>query len=234
MAISAVHYQLLKELHAAGKLPQGGSLLQLGEPEWYGDMSTAEIDGLRDGMTSHEIAAQVYRNLCSPSRVVSIDLHGTPAAHTLDLNAPVWLEGGQFDLCVNHGTLEHIFDVAQVFRTIHDWTKPGGLMLHEAPFTGWVDHGFYCLQPTLFYDIGAANDYTIELFAVCHLPTRLIWRPASQENLLQLVKVGGVLNNSMLFVALRKTTAAEFRVPMQGVYSDRATAGQIAAWKGLR
>src|SRR5690554_6912619 len=142
MAISAVHYQLLCGLYAEGKLPQGGSLLQLGEPEWYGDMPTDDIPSLRDGMTGHEIAAQIYQNFCSPSRVVSIDMHGTPAALPLDLNEQAWIEGGQSDLTVNHGTLEHVFDVAQVLRTMHDWTKPGGLMLHEAPFTGWVDHGF--------------------------------------------------------------------------------------------
>lgn len=234
MAISVVHYTLLQELHAAGKLPQGGSLLQIGEPEWYGDIPPTDVDGYHDGMSGHEIAAHVYRSACQPSRVVSIDLHGTDAALPLDLNAPIWLDGGQFDLVVNHGTLEHIFNVGQAFRTIHEWTKPGGLMLHEGPFTGWVDHGFYCLQPTLFYDVAAANGYEIDSFAVAHLQTRLIWRIASHANLLELVKAGGVLNNSMLFVALRKTTERVFSVPMQGVYSDGASQEQIRAWKSLR
>lgn len=232
MAISAVHYQLLKELDP----PQGGSLLQLGEPEWYGDMSPADVPGYREGMSGHEIAAQVYRNFCfcGPSRVVSIDLHGTDAALQIDLNEPIWLEGGQFDIIVNHGTAEHIFNIGQVFRTMHDWCKVGGLMLHEAPFTGWVDHGFYNLQPTLFYDVAAANGYEIESCAVAHLQTRLIWRIASQANLVELVKAGGVLNNSVLFVAMRKTNSEAFRVPMQGVYSDGATQDQIRAWKSLR
>lgn len=231
MAISAVHYQLIKELPS---LPRGGSLLQLGEPEWYGDMSTDEISGLTDGMTGHEIAAQVYRNLCDPSRVVSIDLHGTEFAMRLDLNEPIWLDGGQFDLTVNHGTAEHVFDVRRVFETVHEWTKPGGLMLHESPFTGWIDHGFYCIQPTLYYDVVAANGYEIESFSVAHIQTRLIWRIESQSQLIELVRAGGILDNSMLFVALRKAGNEKFSVPMQGVYSEGATQDQIRAWKSMR
>jgi len=234
MAISAVHYTILNELHAAGRLPQGGSLLQLGEPEWYGDVSPNDIPGYCEGMSGHEVAALVYRNACSPSRVVSIDLHGTDAALRADLNEPLLLDGGQFDLTVNHGTAEHVFDVRRVLETIHEWTKPGGLMLHESPFTGWIDHGFYCIQPTLYFDVSAANGYVIESFAVAHIPTRLIWRIESQSQVIELVRAGGILNNSMLFVALRKSGNAKFRVPMQGVYSEGATQDQIRAWKSMR
>jgi hypothetical protein len=37
MAISATHYQLLRRLQPM--LPQGGSLLEIGEANWYGDIA---------------------------------------------------------------------------------------------------------------------------------------------------------------------------------------------------
>jgi hypothetical protein len=62
---------------------------------------------------------------------------------------------------LNNGTAEHVFNVGQLFKTMHERTKPLGLMLHDGPFTGWVNHGFYTFQPTLYLDLAAANDYEL-------------------------------------------------------------------------
>ena len=44
---------------------------------------------------------------------------------------------------VNGGTTEHLFDQANAFRIAHDLTKKDGLMLHQLPFLGCIDHGFF-------------------------------------------------------------------------------------------
>ena len=54
-----------------------------------------------------------------------------------------------------------IFNQFNVFKTIHDLTKPGGFIFHQLPGQGYYDHGFYNYQPTFFFDLAEANDYSM-------------------------------------------------------------------------
>src|SRR5678816_799795 len=221
MAISGTHYRLLKSIQPI--LPQGGTLLEIGEANWYGDLDPSVMyddiiearptDVLSDktlrlteairSRKLHEIAKACYQVLFAPSRIVSIDMNGTPAALRQDLNGEIdlgnWIWccgslreglvcpcchkegrncslGFDFDIAINHGTAEHVFNIAQVFKTMHDLTCTDGLMIHESPFTGWIDHGVYGLQPTLFYDLAAANGYEIVLVAIEQIESGTIIR----------------------------------------------------------
>jgi hypothetical protein len=49
-------------------------------------------------------------------------------------------------LTTNHDTSEHILDQRNTFKVIHDFTAPGGLMLHALPFTVHLEHGFFQLS----------------------------------------------------------------------------------------
>jgi hypothetical protein len=243
MAITAPHYRLLKE--HAHLIPRGGSLLEIGEANWYWDMDP--LDMLRDTKDqptrrrihlavaagdTFGLAKACYAVMFAPAIVEAIDLHG-PNAQKLDLNRPVDLPR-TYDLCINHGTAEHIFNIAQVFRTMHDWTKPGGLMIHEGPFTGWLDHGFYCLQPTLYYDLAAANGYEVVSMSITEIASNTIQRLERREHLSRLAKAGKVPMNAMLFVVLRKVEDSPFCVPMQGVYSNGLSDEGRKAWRELR
>jgi SAM-dependent methyltransferase len=252
MAISHTHYRILRDLKAQGVLPQSGAVLEIGQANFYFDFDPQEIAAdLRAedqesfaGLLSapgkpldkaFPIVEFIYRAMFDAEHVEAID--GDPAAprsHKLDLNQPIDL-GRQFETVVNHGTAEHVFDIAQVFRTMHEHCKPGGLMLHESPFTGWLDHGFYCLQPTLFWDVAASNGYQVVLMAVEVLATKSIVQVQSREQLHAMARAGNLPNNAMLFVVLRKgAEEAEFRVPMQGVYSADASEETRKAWRELR
>jgi hypothetical protein len=229
MAISATHYQLLKSIRHI--LPQGGSLLEIGEANWYGD---AEIDfPCSDTSSLFSIARAAYSALFAPSRIVSIDFNGSPAAWRHDLNDPLPTLG-KFDLVYNHGTAEHIFNIAQVFRTMHDRCINGGLMIHEAPFTGWIDHGFYCLHPTLFYDLAAVNCYEIVLAAIESIDSKTIIRLEGRDHVGDLARDGKLPNNAMLYVVYRKRGDMAFRVPMQGYYGGQLSERGNRAWKELR
>lgn len=228
MAISANHYALLKSL----PLPHGGSLLEIGEANWYGDILPDFPHP--EGGNLFEIAKAMYAAVFAPSRMLAVDMNGTLEALRQDLNAPLNLGGEQFDVVINHGTAEHIFNIAQVFRSIHDHCQPGGLMVHESPFTGWIDHGFFCLQPTLFYDLAAANCYEIVLVAVEDMAAKTHQRLESREHVITLAAAGQLPANSMLFVALRKLFDIPFRLPSQGVYSGRLSAAGNQAWRDLR
>jgi hypothetical protein len=229
MAISAPHYRLFKSLKPI--LPVGGSLLEIGEANWYGDVEPDFPHAIfSDDTRLFDIAKWFYGSLFDPSQIVSIDFNGTPAALKQNLNAPLDLGGETFDICINHGTAEHIFNIAQVFRTMHDHTVDGGLMIHESPCTGWIDHGFYCLQPTLFYDIAAANCYEIVMVALEHIDTNWTHRLESRDELTRLE----VPNNTMLYVVFRKRGEGPFKIPMQGYYSRSLSDAGMKAWETRR
>lgn len=228
MAISATHYELFMRLKPL--LPVGGSLLEIGEANWYGDLDPASV-GLA-GADLFAIAKDFYRQLFEPRRIVSIDINGTPAAMRCDLNKPL-PPIGRFDVVINHGTAEHVFDVAQVFLSMHNACAVDGLMIHESPFTGWLDHGFYCLQPTLFYDLAAANGYEIVSVDIEEIRSRQIINVASREAMTDLL-AAGVPNNAMLFVVYRKLQSGEFRIPFQGYYAQTLSERGAKAWESLR
>lgn len=245
-------------MRAANMLPQGGSILEIGEANWYGDRVQAIADDIADLIDDHarraamnlelveamQIPAEramerlfvtakiIYRLLFDSPDITSIDMHGTAAALKLDLNGPLDL-GRQFDVVINHGTAEHIFNVARVFVSMHEATKPGGLMIHESPFTGWIDHGFYCFQPTLFLDVARANDYAIKLLAI-EVLNQSVTIVKSREELLSLAKSGEIPDNAMLFVAMQKQGDEPFRIPMQGFYAGAISQEARQAWKELR
>lgn len=226
MAISSTHYRLLKSIQPM--LPRGGRLLEIGEANWYGDV---EPDfPCEDKSDLHNIAKSCYASLFAPSAIVSVDMNGTAAALRLDLNQPVEF-ANPFDLCINHGTAEHVFNIGQVFRTMHDATCADGLMIHESPFTGWLDHGFYCLQPTLFYDLAAANAYEVVKVAIEHIESETIIELEDRDHAARLAEAGKLPNNAMLFVVLKKLFDAPFLVPMQGYYARTLTPAGKKAWE---
>lgn len=67
----------------------------------------------------------------------------------------------KFDLILDGGTLEHVFDIASAMKKLYRMLKPGGIIIHGSPLAGYVDHGFYSISPTFYLDFYDANDYEI-------------------------------------------------------------------------
>jgi hypothetical protein len=179
-------------------------------------------------------AKLAYELFFAPCEMQAIDLHGSPAAQMLDLNEPLHL-ARQFEVIYNHGTAEHVFNIAQVFRTMHDWTAPGGLMIHGAPFHGWIDHGFYNLQPTLFFDLAEFNGYDILGMFVTDLGKRSVLGLAGRNDVFEFARAGKIPTNATLFVVFRAARQKRpFRYPMQGYYRGALPEGGAAAWRDMR
>jgi hypothetical protein len=77
----------------------------------------------------------------------------------VDLNYPQDL--CQYDLVLDCGTTEHCFNIGQALINAANAVKVGGYIIHTPPLT-MTNHGFYCLQPTLFYDFYTQNGWQIE------------------------------------------------------------------------
>lgn len=66
-----------------------------------------------------------------------------------------------FNLIIDSGTLEHIFDIKSVMANTVKITKIGGYVLQIIPANNYLNHGFYQLSPTFFYDFYTANGFKI-------------------------------------------------------------------------
>lgn len=260
MAISATHFHIIRLLHDAGQLPQGGGLLELGEANWY----YPDIPGLdreiqtrvdsvprakwllekyrvleteKPATYAFDIVKLLYGIYWAPSWVDSIDYDGTPNARQFDLNLALpggQLCGGSYNTVINHGTAEHVFNIGQVFRTMHEYCAVGGLMIHESPFTGWIEHGFYSLQPGLFFDLAEVNHYDLVGMFIQDLHNQTVLQVNSREQIYQLAADEEIPANTMLLTVLRKTQPSPFVTPVQGVYRGALSPAGFEAWRSLR
>jgi hypothetical protein len=136
---------------------------------------------------------------------------------------------------MNLGTAEHVCNVLQVFKTIHDFTLPSGLIVQALPFSGWVDHGFYNFNPTFYWDLAAANGYVMQLCVYTEIDPFKLVQLHRRESILELANAGQIGHNSMIYVLLRKPAQhAEFKVPIQGYYAEAISAEAAEAWMTLR
>ena len=258
MAITTIEYSILEMLRGSGVLPRDPSLLELGEAQWYADVPVGRLsDSIEDLVAdererdrlqqrladiaagnaptrSWDLAKLLYEVVLDCRRVVSVDFHGTPAARALDLNYPVDL-GEQFDIVFDPGTAEHLFDVCRFFRTVHEATRPGGVMIHAVPFRGWLEHGFYNFNPGFFWDLAGANGYTVVFLASTEASPPKVVPLTGRDHVVRIGREGGFAPNALLHTVLRKSgTESEFRVPMQAAYAGALSDELLEAWKTLR
>lgn len=66
-----------------------------------------------------------------------------------------------FNLIIDGGTLEHIFDIKSVMENIARMTNIGGYVLQIIPAQNFLNHGFYQFSPTFFYDFYSNNGFEI-------------------------------------------------------------------------
>lgn len=97
------------------------------------------------------------------SKYVPIELNSKDGALVMDLNHILREKYGykeEFDLVVNNGTGEHIWNQHSVFANQHNLVSVGGLILNIVPFIPNLNHGFYNYNPIIFRDLAFANNYS--------------------------------------------------------------------------
>ena len=168
----------------------------------------------------------------------SIDINGANNSYQFDLNQDLseikYFE--KFDLVVNNGTGEHIFNQYSLLKNIHYLTKKNGVMLHIMPFLDWVNHGFYNFNPILYADLAAANNYKIlDISLANRNGAELSFQDKEKLNIMYeqvkpnyfsnfkklLLDARKKLGENILLVAiLEKIKANDFAIPLQGKYLE--------------
>jgi hypothetical protein len=149
-----------------------------------------------------------------------VDVDGRTGTLVLDLNfdeAPEehW---GKYGLVTNHGTSEHIMNQYNVFKMMHEFVKPGGVMIHAVPFTVHLEHGFFNYQPNFFEALARYNSYeTLGLWVGpdWQIASFIPWDPILLDYLAFNSKT-----THLLVVAQRKMYDKPFCVPFQEVYEN--------------
>jgi hypothetical protein len=147
-----------------------------------------------------------------------VDVDGRVGTLVLDLNfdgAPE-AHAGRYDLVTNHGTSEHLLNQYNLFKVMHDFARPGGVMVHAVPFTVHLDHGFFNYQPNFFECLARYNSYeTLGLWVGpdSSLASFIPWDPT----LLDFLTLNARTTH-LLVAALRKLHDKPFCVPFQQQY----------------
>lgn len=261
MALTQTIVGLLVRMRKAGLFGLGTArVLDLGEQNLYGNVLPGDLPELarilgapderltaiRAEVTkltarasptvSFDLARLLYRIVFECTHYRAIDLNGTDAAWAHDLNLPVPVDES-FDVVTNFGTSEHVFDQAQLFRSMHALTRPGGLMLHAVPAQGGPDHGFYNYHPTFFHDLAAANGYRLLMMVLMSAGESgdRIDSLKTREAYAELMAKGGLAADTGLFVALHRPFEAQpFKAPMQGYYAGGLSDEGKRAWEDRR
>gem|GEM_PF-2840825 len=131
--------------------------------------------------TYHSTAQNMLYKFLGFGDYSSVDLIDGSSTWQVDLNHPIERTMPSYSVITNFGTAEHVFNIAQVFSTIHDLLKPNGIALHVLPAMGDADRGFWNIHPTVYFDIAMDNGYAIEDFVyVDAMNTRCLARERSR------------------------------------------------------
>jgi SAM-dependent methyltransferase len=178
----------------------------------------------------------------------SVDVQGGTVS--LDLNRDTVPEEMRdaFDLVINAGTTEHVSNQENAFRVIHDLTKPGGIMYHEVPAGGMIDHGFFSYQPKFFARMAYQNDYEVLLLRMSAHQDSAVPQYLRDFNERYGGNIPETVTDYALRVAMRRCGSFDFATPVDVEATliprpQRTTRRQLSylagrarllGWRGLR
>jgi hypothetical protein len=200
------------------------------------DTSLFELMGFRDVVTLDYSDYEGAQLICDLNRPLSSDLLA---------------KAGSFDLIVESGCLEHIFNVPRVLENLYHLAAEDGIVIHVAASSNLVDHGFYMFSPTLFQDYYSANHWQIlQHYFFQNSPNyKARWKIYKYKPgaLLPFAFTGG-LNRAMcgIYLAARKQSGATCDAAIQqgmflAAWADKADGGKLGraasskvGWPALR
>lgn len=150
-----------------------------------------------------------------------------------DLNAP-WTEGFPgpvFDVVLDAGTLEHVFNVPQALATAMRLVAPGGYYIGYSPMNNFAGHGFYQFSPEFWFAaFSREQGFEMEVFyAFDDLPEARWHRVLSPAEAGGRVQLTGFRPASSFFIARRLETGEPLRTwPIQKDYDEAWRQGDNA------
>ena len=206
------------------------------------DYESSPFDDLINWPDEPKVSARHFYRLLGIDEYKCIDLNQAYGAIPHDLNLPIEDLSlfNEFDLVTDHGTNEHVFNIAETYRTLHRLCKPGGLILVMQSLYG--GNGYHNFDLSFFEGMASANDYEILLssFMVTITKQELLedermglnprWErnqrveefhiPLSND-LLDVVNWSNRKSQLGICYVFRKSTDQEFRYAYQGDFQSQ-------------
>ena len=89
--------------------------------------------------------------------------------HVHDFNKPISQEfDKRYDLVIDGGSLEHIFNFPTALRNSMQMVKPDGIFVTITPCNNYCGHGFYQFSPELYFSLMRGNNGYKLLDLFCH------------------------------------------------------------------
>jgi hypothetical protein len=184
MGASAKTLSRFVSLHQRGLIENGASIIELGAQQLYcsgmedyvrrviGYFSENDASIKKAELYTHDELKLLSDNAMLGKLMIAcgftyraLDIFEADNTTLFDLNIQTPGEDlcGKFDIVTNFGTTEHVINQYQSLKTMHELTKPGGLMYHDLPLAGYHNHGYFSYNPLLFNHLASANHYKIIL-----------------------------------------------------------------------
>jgi hypothetical protein len=243
MGITSGHINLLCLL--AKKVKLSGTVVTLGRQKVYGSyqqikaiFSNAGIPADHLVESSPEVMQEAIFKSLGFSQVLSVDVSDYEwPDFKVDLNdaTPPPEVIGIADMIYDGGTLEHVFDTRAGLINIHKMLKVGGVVVHDNPINGFVNHGFYQYSPTLYYDYYLENKYEGIMSVLVELEDPLSgpWKFTDTINSIPVQTserafepdspmkfLSERMTMGAFYVARRKAESTGGRIPSQASYRD--------------
>src|SRR3989344_105571 len=115
----------------------------LGRLRWY---AGGREEKYADNFFREELGAQMLTTIDNSS------YQGANVTHDLNREIPKELEK-KFDVVIDSGTLEHVFNFPTAIANCMKMLKVGGTLFISTPANNYMGHGFYQFSPELFFRI---------------------------------------------------------------------------------
>ncbi len=141
-----------------------------------------------------------------------------------NLNEPVATKyHDKFDLILDIGVLEHVFDIRQCIENLVNMLKENGVIVFCVPLYGWHNQCFFNLQPPFFFDVFRSNGFSEESMYLHFYPkygqgrnSKTLWEEFHYDDD---AKFRRAFHYTSVLFAARKTAVVDpFVTPLQGYY----------------
>ena len=243
LGIAAVQNTL--ELYNLGYLKNSKSIIEIGSQELH--LKKEDLKQLFDNAGLKSDLVDDYPNInnwperprCSAKYIYEslgikeyqcIDINADYGAIAHDLNKPFEDRSkfNKFDIVTDHGSCEHVFNITECYRTMHNLAKPGGyIIIAQAVLKG---NGYFKFDESFFEGIAAANSYKI-IFNSYVITTgdktkngtnHQFHIPRNQRllNVLDFSKLSNFEKGADIGIygVLQKTKEDKFKIPYQGKF----------------
>lgn len=167
--------------------------------------------------------AEPFLHFLGAQEIVSIDANtyeGATFIHDMNQEIPADLKG-RFDVVIDGGTLEHIFNFPVAIRNCMEMVAVGGHFLGVTPANNFSGHGFYQFSPELFFRVfSGESGFALQRAILCETEPNSTWfEVPDPQQVRRRVEFTNSLPTYLLVQAVKLRDVQIFsRVPQQSFY----------------